>query len=176
MAHRLHTMTAIQLDGEFPVMRRQPNILASGALGALAGVALVAGIIAFLSMPASAQVASSAPRSQSEMSTPYGMSYGQDVTPYEANNRGENGNRVVINGLLEGGTGVAFQGQALAQANAQASSFGQAFAGGSAQGQAVGNQINVITQGNYNTVVVNAQQTNTGNQTAVLNGKLNLDD
>lgn len=155
-------------------MRRRPNILASGALGALTGLVIVGGIVMVLSMPVSAQQANSAPRAASDFERPYGMGYGQELTPYEASTRDANGNRTVVNGLLEGGSGVAFQGQAMASAYANAQA--QAFAGGSASGQAVGNQINVITQGNYNTVVVNAQQTNTGNQTVVLNGKLNLDD
>jgi holdfast attachment protein HfaA len=46
-----------------------------------------------------------------------------------------------------------------------------------ASATAIGNQITVITQGSGNTVTVNAKQTNTGSQSAivVLNGRLNLD-
>ena len=36
----------------------------------------------------------------------------------------------------------------------------------SADATAIGNQLNVVTLGNNNTVVVNATQTNNGNQTA----------
>lgn len=39
---------------------------------------------------------------------------------------------------------------------------------------AVGNSVTVVTQGTYNTVIVNTQQTNNGNQKVVLNGKLSL--
>jgi holdfast attachment protein HfaA len=46
-----------------------------------------------------------------------------------------------------------------------------------ASATALGNNITVITQGSGNTVTVNAEQTNTGSQSAivVLNGRLNLD-
>lgn len=166
-------MTAIQLDGEIQVMRRRPAILASGAMGAVAGVALVSGIVFLLSLPAHAQQASRTAQSASEFERPYGMSYGQELTPFEASTRDANGNRTVVNGLIDGGSGVAFgSANAVASASASASSF----AGGYSQGVAVGNQLNVITQGNYNTVIVTAQQTNTGNQTVALNGKLNLND
>ena len=41
---------------------------------------------------------------------------------------------------------------------------------------AIGNSLNVVVQGNHNTVIVNSRQTNTGNITAgtALNGTLNL--
>ena len=156
-------------------MRRRPAILASGAMGAVAGVAIVSGMVFLLSLPAHAQQASRTAQSASEFERPYGMYYGQELTPYEASTRDANGNRTVVNGLIEGGSGVAF-GSANAVASASASASASAFAGGYSQGTAVGNQLNVITQGNYNTVIVNAQQTNSGNQTVILNGKLNLND
>ena len=44
------------------------------------------------------------------------------------------------------------------------------------QSQAVGNQLNVITNGNYNTIIIDNTQINNGDQTAVLNGELNLNE
>jgi len=154
-------------------MRRPPAILASGAMGAVAGVAIVSGMVFLLSLPAHAQQASRTAQSASEFERPFGMTYGQELTPYDASTRSANGARTIVNGLIEGGSGVAF-GSANAMASSSASA--SAFAGGYSQGAAVGNQLNVITQGSYNTVIVNAQQTNTGSQTVVLNGKLNLND
>lgn len=155
-------------------MRRRPSLFASGALGAVTGVAIVGGIIALLSLPAYAQQASRPAQQAFEFERPYGMAYGQELSPYDASTRDANGNRVVVNGLIEGGSGVAFSAQAMASASATANAYAGGVAQGAATGQAVGNQLNVITQGNYNTVVVNATQTNTGDQTVVLNGKLNL--
>lgn len=161
--------------------RPHPNL--DGAIGALAGitagVAVVGGIVILLSGPADAQQARREAQSTNEFERPIGFGYGQESQPYDAATR-VNGNRVVVNGLIEGGTGVAFYGQASATASASASATASAsagaFAGASASSMAVGNQINVVTNGSNNTVVVNATQTNSGNQTVVLNGKVNLDD
>ena len=43
------------------------------------------------------------------------------------------------------------------------------------QNMAIGNSVTVMTQGSWNTVIVATNQTNNGNQTAILNGKLRLD-
>ena len=41
-------------------------------------------------------------------------------------------------------------------------------------GTAIGNQLNVITNGNYNTVIIDSTQINNGDQTVVLKGELDL--
>ena len=43
-------------------------------------------------------------------------------------------------------------------------------------GTAVGNQLNVITNGSNNTIIIDATQINNGDQSVVLNGELNLND
>ena len=60
--------------------------------------------------------------------------------------------------------------------------FGQGF-GDQSTNTAIGNQLNVVTQGSFNTVIVDSTQINNGNQTALqnadpvaLNGELNLND
>jgi holdfast attachment protein HfaA len=66
----------------------------------------------------------------------------------------------------------------LSMSSASAGSWSQSIAGagfgGITTGTAIGNQLNVITQGNWNTVIVNSTQTNNGNQSTVLNGKIDL--
>ena len=63
----------------------------------------------------------------------------------------------------------------LSTSPASAGGWSQATAGaGFAARPAVGNQLNVITQGSWNTVIVNSTQINNGDQTTVLNGKLDL--
>lgn len=152
--------------------RRNQNVLVSSFLGIGVGFALAGGLVLLLALPAAAQSAGNpAYSSSNDFQRPYGFGYGQESQPFDASTRDAAGNRTVVDGLLEGGTGLS------SYANASASAWAQASAnGGVSQGQAIGNQINVITQGNYNTVVVNATQTNTGNQTTALNGSLNLDD
>ena len=43
-------------------------------------------------------------------------------------------------------------------------------------GTAVGNQLNVITNGSNNTIIIDSTQINNGDQTVILNGELNLND
>jgi holdfast attachment protein HfaA len=155
--------------------RKGPGVLASGAIGALVGVAIVGGAIALLSFPAFAQQANPASSHDGDFERPFGFNYGEEAQPFEANTRDANGNRLIVDGRIMTGMDQS----SLSMATASASSWAQASAGagfgnGAAQGAAIGNQINVITQGNYNTVIVNATQTNTGNQTTVLNGKIDL--
>lgn len=154
----------------------RPRILAaSSAFGALAGVFVAASFIAILALPASAQQAAArnpAPTYGGDFERPYGFAYGEETQAYDANTRDANGNRVIIDGRMMTGADQS----SLSYSNSGASAWAQSSAGagfGSFTGQAIGNQVNVITQGNYNTVVVTTTQTNTGNQT-VLNGKINL--
>ena len=170
--------------------RRGPNVLLSGALGALAGVALVGGAIALLSFPAFAQNATSNPASSygGDFERPFGFSYGQETQPFDANTRDGNGNRLIVDGRIMTGMDQSTLSMSTASASAWAqASAGAGFGGGSVQNNAIGNQLNVITQGNYNTVIVNSTQTNNGNQTttsstssssaassSALNGKINL--
>ena len=85
-----------------------------------------------------------------------GESFG---APISMSTRDENGNRVIVNGRMEiEGTlsGGLMDG------------FGSGLGGSSAQ--AVGNQLNVITQGNYNTVIVDSTQINNGDISADVEG------
>ena len=76
--------------------------------------------------------------------------------PINPQTRDANGNRTIVNGRMElegtltGGLMDGFQS--------------------SASAQAVGNQLNVVTQGNYNTVIVNSNQTNNGDVSADVHG------
>ncbi len=153
--------------------RKKDNVLAAGAMGAAVGLALVGGIVVLLQFPASAQAAANTARTTGEFERPFGFAYGQESQPFDANTRDANGNRLILDGRIMTGMDQS----TLSTSTASASSWAQASSGaGVSQGTAIGNQLNVITQGNYNTVIVNATQTNNGNQSAVLNGKINLND
>ncbi|WOR15490.1 holdfast anchoring protein HfaA [Hyphomonas sp. FCG-A18] len=116
-----------------------------------------------LAAPASAQAASYA----SEFERPYGFGYGEEQRPYEANSRDRLGNRVIINGLIEGGTGL---GTGLHTGWGQT----EGASGMLGSGTAVGNQLNVITNGSNNTIIIDSTQINNGDQTVVLNGELDF--
>lgn len=92
-----------------------------------------------------------APASMGEVERAFGMNWESFDTPINPATRDANGNRTIVNGRMEiegSLTGGIMDG------------FGSGLGGGSAQ--AIGNQLNVITQGNYNTVIVNSTQINNG--------------
>lgn len=100
--------------------------------------------------------------------SPYGLQAGQENQAPSPSLRDANGNLTVVNGQF---TSANFGGMAGAGASASgaASAGGVGTSGaGTAYGSAtaIGNQLNVVTLGNNNTVIVNATQTNNGNQTA----------
>lgn len=127
----------------------------------------ILGLAAFASLAlapvANAQAASSA----SEFERPYGFGYGEESTPFTAASRDASNNRVIINGLINGGTGLG---------TGLYTSWGQTDGapGMLGSGTAIGNQLNVITNGNYNTVIIDSTQINNGDQSVVLNGELDL--
>ena len=98
---------------------------------------------------ANAQSASSV----GEVERPFGMGYDNFERPIETSTRDANGNRVIINGRMEiEGT---LTGGLM---DNYATGFGSA--------QAIGNQLNVVTTGNYNTVIVDSTQINNGDVSA----------
>ncbi|KAA5803316.1 holdfast attachment protein HfaA [Alkalicaulis satelles] len=106
--------------------------------------------------------AGAASANPSDWNRPYGQTHADASQPYPGA-RSRAGNRVVINGVIQTGVGVSAQASAQAQAG-----VGGALQGGAGghmgfnQATAIGNQLNVVVQGNYNVVVVNSRQTNTG--------------
>lgn len=114
---------------------------------------------------ANAQAASS----MSEFERPFGYAYGQESQPFSAGSRDIHNNRVVVNGLIQGGTGLGLSLN---------TGWGQTEGGYGmiGTGTAVGNQLNVITNGNNNTVIIDSTQINNGDQNVFLNGELDLND
>lgn len=123
-----------------------------------AKVTLSAAALALLAVPLAA-----AQQAGDNWSQPYGMARGDEGRPY-AGQRGRGANRVVINGVIQTGVGVSAQGTATGSAGANGGVGNGQYLGSSAT--AIANQLNVVVNGNYNTVVVNSRQTNTGNVTA----------
>ena len=89
---------------------------------------------------------------------PYGAT-GQQNQPYQGGltGRDENGNRIIVDGLMQTGVG----------GSTQHNSEGGVFGGGvGSSATAIGNQLNVNVVGSWNTVVVNSVQTNNGDVNA----------
>jgi holdfast attachment protein HfaA len=120
------------------------------------GTFTIAGVFT-IALAASA-AADPIPGGTSDVERAFGMGWDSFDRPIEASTRDENGNRVIVNGRMEvegSLTGGLMDG----------------FGSGLGSAQAIGNQINVVTQGNYNTVIVDANQVNNGDVSAVINGE-----
>ena len=129
---------------------------------------------------AAAQVTSAA-----DYNHPYGMSPSSQNAPVDPSLRDGNGNLTVVNGqftssAMSQSMGLQPMGSlgtsSLAASNtvvsgASVTTTGAGAGGASMFGQAssIGNSLNVVTVGNNNTVVVNSNQVNNGNQTATVN-------
>ena len=85
--------------------------------------------------------------------------------------RDANGNRLIVDGIIQAGASSYSSSSAGVSAGHGNSGSGGTNIGGAT---AIGNNLNVVVQGNRNTVIVNSTQTNTGNVTAgtALNGSL----
>ncbi len=128
---------------------------------------LLAGLAAGFAAAASAADFSNA----ASYNSPYGMSAGQENQTINPSLRDGNGNLSVVNGQFTSSsfsrqTGVQTMGT---MSSSQMSSLGTSSQGGGAAfggASAIGNNLNVVTVGSNNTVVVNANQINNGNQNA----------
>ncbi|NBB53381.1 holdfast anchoring protein HfaA [Rhizobium sp. CRIBSB] len=91
--------------------------------------------------------------------------------------RDANGNRLIVNGLIQSGASSysSTSGGVSSSYSGVGSSANGTTIGGST---AIGNSLNVVVQGNWNTVIVNSSQVNNGAVTAgtALNGTLDLND
>ena len=104
----------------------------------------------------------------------YGGSRYTTARPQTGSTRDQNGNRLIVDGIIQAGANT----YSSATGGVSSSFSGAGSNGGTAVGgsTAIGNSLNVVVQGNHNTVIVNSTQTNNGNVTAgtSLNGTLRL--
>lgn len=137
--------------------RKQPMILFRPAAAASFGLILVCAL--GLADAASAQSITS---NSADYNAGYGRVAGQENQPVAVGVRDANGNLVILDGIIQ--TGVDQSGfSGTAMAGAFDTVAGVSAGNGST---AIGNNLEVVTQGNYNTVIVNSDQTNTGNVSA----------
>ena len=124
--------------------------------------------------------ANPAARSTSDFERPYGFGYGQETQPFDAGTRDINGNRLIVDGqfvigddlsTLSTSTGLSQSGFGNTADGTSTAGAGFSFNG---PANVFGNQLNVITQGNNNTVIVDSTQINEGDQTVILNGGVSL--
>ena len=133
---------------------------------------IVLAAAALIPVPAAAQSNGSSGAGQFQAG--YGGARYTTARPQSGSTRDANGNRLIVNGIIQSGASACSS----ASAGAASSWSGAGEGGGIAGSTAIGNSLNVVVQGNHNTVIVNSTQTNTGDVTAgtALNGTLDLDD
>jgi len=126
---------------------------------------------AVLALPADSAVAqSTGSAGAGQFQAGYGASRYTTAQASRGTTRDANGNRLVVDGII--------QQNGSAYSRSDSSSSSSHFSGGVGSGTniggstAIGNNLNVVVQGNRNTVVVNSTQTNTGdiNAGTTLNG------
>ena len=139
---------------------------------------IAAACAALLAGEAAAQ---SARTNSAEFNGGWGRIQGLENSGIDVRTRDENGNRIIVDGIIQDGS----DNSEFVQTDASGAGSVFAGAGGRRRGAnssatAIGNNLQVITQGNWNTVIVNSTQINNGNVTAnsrpVLNGELKLND
>lgn len=126
------------------------------------------------------------PLAAAQLETPFGFQVGEAGQAFQPGTRDVNGNRLIVDGRIVTGDDLSnFSTSTLATGGQSLSGsgfFGQGL-GSQQQNTAIGNQLNVVTQGSFNTVIIDSTQINNGNQTAIqnadsniLNGELDLND
>jgi holdfast attachment protein HfaA len=114
--------------------------------------------------------------SDSTYSSGYGMQAGQENNPVNASLRDSNGNLEVVNGQFQSSSMSQSSGvQQISPIGSTITSTGVAWGGsstmfGNSSATAIGNSLNVVTLGSNNTIVVDAHQTNNGDQNANIDG------
>ena len=134
----------------------------------------VAPVIAALAAPAAVEAQSAGASNMGTYQAGYGGSRYTTARPQTGATRDANGNRLIVNGVIQAGA----SSYASASGGVSSSFSGAGNSGGSAIGgsTAIGNNLNVVVQGNHNTVIVNSSQVNNGaiNAGTSLNGTLRL--
>ena len=128
--------------------------------------------IAVVALPVAAMAQSAGSSGMGTYTAGYGGSRYTTAQPQSGSTRDANGNRLIVNGIIQTGASAYSSTSGGVGASGYASGNGQTIGGSTA----IGNSLNVVVQGNHNTVIVNSSQVNNGNVTAGtdLNGTLRL--
>jgi holdfast attachment protein HfaA len=122
--------------------------------------AAAAGALMTLSL-AGAAAAQTLEANVSSYNAGWGRVAGQENQPVAAGTRDANGNRVIIDGIMQTGVDES------SFSRSDGGSWGSSGVGSqSGNSTAIGNNLVVITQGSWNTVIVDSHQTNNGNISA----------
>jgi holdfast attachment protein HfaA len=110
----------------------------------------------------------------------WGRYPGQENHAIDVSTRDQNGNRVIVDGIIQDGSEDSTYTETSGAGTTYSGAGSRRGRGRGGNATAIGNNLQVITQGNYNTVIVNSTQINNGDVTAStggdLNGELDLND
>ncbi|WP_339931701.1 holdfast anchoring protein HfaA [uncultured Brevundimonas sp.] len=130
-------------------------------------------ILAVMGLPTAAAAQSTGSSGAATYQAGYGGARYTTARPQTGSTRDTNGNRLIVNGLIQNGASAysSASGGVSASYSGAGGTGGRNAIGGAS---AIGNSLNVVVQGNHNTVIVNSSQTNNGAITAgtALNGTL----
>ena len=130
--------------------------------------------VAALALPPAAAAQSAGSSGMGSYQAGYGGARYTTARPQTGSTRDQNGNRLIVNGIIQAGaSSYSSAGGGVSSSFSGAGSSGGTAIGGST---AIGNSLNVVVQGNHNTVIVNSPQVNNGDVNAgtSLNGTLRL--
>lgn len=125
-------------------------------------------LVVALGAPVGVSAQSAGSSSMGTYQAGYGGSRYTTARPQTGSTRDANGNRLIIDGLVQAGASTYSSAS-----GGVSSSFSGAGGNGAIGGStAIGNNLNVVVQGNHNTVIVNSSQVNNGaiNAGTSLNG------
>ncbi|GAA0630618.1 holdfast attachment protein HfaA [Brevundimonas kwangchunensis] len=129
--------------------------------------AVAAVSIAALLIPAGAMAQTAGSSGMGSMQAGYGGARYTTARPQTGSTRDANGNRLIVNGIIQAGA------SAYSDSSGGVSSSFSGVGGGNGTtiggSTAIGNSLNVVVQGNHNTVIVNSTQVNNGNVSAGTN-------
>lgn len=131
-------------------------------LSKIAGPALLSLATAALLAPASAQAQSNG---AAQYQAGYGNARYTTARPSTGSTRDANGNRLIVDGIIQSGAS-SYSRQTGGVSSSYSGVGGSGDANAVGGSTAIGNNLNVLVQGNRNTVIVNSTQTNTGTITA----------
>lgn len=108
-----------------------------------------------------------AAQSSGQFNIPFGKSYDDSSQPFDPRTRDANGNRSIVNGRIINGNASSLPfgigGDFFGSSNSGVGGIGSA--------GAIGNQLNVVTIGSWNTVIIDSTQINNGDQNVNLSGQ-----
>lgn len=130
--------------------------------------------VALFALPSAVMAQSAGSSGMGAYQAGYGNSRYTTARAQTGSTRDENGNRLIVDGIIQAGA----NSYSSASGGVSSSYSGAGGSGGTAIGgsTAIGNSLNVVVQGDHNTVIVNSTQINNGNVNAgtALNGTLRL--